>query len=72
MRTRDLEGRWYDVFADWTAADQAAALKVLEALHRQKLREERARLEAAHDAGIKARTGSPGNARALGDEEVGR
>lgn len=38
---RGTEEVFYDTFADWTAADQASALKVLEALHRQKVREER-------------------------------
>ena len=38
---RGTEAVFYDAFADWDADDQASALKVLEALHRQKLREER-------------------------------
>jgi hypothetical protein len=32
------EDIWFDLFADWSADDQAAALKILAALHRQKLR----------------------------------
>lgn len=38
---KGTEETFFDTFADWELADQAAALKVMEALHRQKLREER-------------------------------
>jgi len=38
-RVRTVEETWYDLFADWDAEDQAAALRVLAALHRQKQRE---------------------------------
>lgn len=31
---KDIEAQWYDAFARWSHADRAAALKVLEALHR--------------------------------------
>ena len=50
MSTRPRRGTeqvFFDTFADWTAADQAAALKVLEALHRQTERAERARYAQA-------------------------
>jgi len=40
---RGTEETFYDTFADWEPEDQAAALKVLEALHRQKVRESRRR-----------------------------
>lgn len=30
-----MEDQFYDVFSDWTVEDQAQALKVLNALHRQ-------------------------------------
>ena len=32
---KGTEEVWYDTFMEWSAEDQAAALKVLEALHRQ-------------------------------------
>lgn len=38
---RGTEAVFYDTFADWPLTDQAAALKVLEALHRQKQRDGR-------------------------------
>lgn len=37
---KGTEAVFFDTFADWSAEDQAAALRVLEALHRQKKREE--------------------------------
>lgn len=37
---RGTEAVFYDTFADWSVEDQAAALRVLEALHRQKQREQ--------------------------------
>lgn len=42
---RGTEQVFYDTFADWPAEDQAAALKVLEALHRQTERQTRRRIE---------------------------
>lgn len=35
---KGTEQTWYDTFMEWSADDQAAALKVLEALHRQSVR----------------------------------
>lgn len=48
---KTTEETWYDCFADWEYADQAAALKVLEALHRQKRRNDR-NIETAPESGI--------------------
>lgn len=37
-RPKSTEDEFFDIFASWAAADQAAALKVMNALHRQALR----------------------------------
>jgi len=36
---KGTEETFYDTFAEWDAADQAVALRVLEQLHRQRQRE---------------------------------
>lgn len=36
---KSIEDTFYDVFASWAIDDQRAALKVLEQLHRQKVRD---------------------------------
>lgn len=46
---RGTEAVFYDTFADWSVEDQAAALRVLEALHRQKQRENGRRAVRAAD-----------------------
>lgn len=37
-RAKSTEDEFFDIFASWTADDQEAALKVMNALHRQSLR----------------------------------
>ena len=44
---KSIEDTWYDCFNAWDADDQRAALKVLEQLHRVKLREEKATTKPA-------------------------
>lgn len=39
---KPTEEVWFDQFTDMSAEEQSAAIKILEALHRQKLRTKRA------------------------------
>ena len=51
-RKKTVEETWYDCFADFDLADQAAALKVLTELHRQKQRAERKQPKAEEDSAL--------------------
>jgi hypothetical protein len=46
-RTRNTEQEWYDVFADMTVEDQAAALKVLGHEHHQAKRRAQQNMSAS-------------------------
>ncbi|HEY1897571.1 MAG TPA: hypothetical protein VGG62_14925 [Terracidiphilus sp.] len=59
MRRRSLEPEWYDLFADWTLADQEAALRILTELHRQAVRASR-RAKAPPVVGVNGMIGATG------------
>ncbi len=63
-RRKATEDVWYDIFAEWSAEDQAAAIKTLGVIQRQTARREAAGKTAAQrlgagGAGLFGGDGSP-------------